>query len=428
MSFGDIAAQAILECCLQRVAKHHKEIDWVAALIIELDRFVDDLPSGSNERAVLDRLRGQIVEDWQTTGTLAEIFAKGGFKLKVVACSGDKDGPMVSIKLTVNISKRRRGQATGPELTIQTLGDLDTAVLTRRIVLSVTMGIYDPVGYICPLTTRLRWLVQQLGKLKQHSTDKKDKWDDPLSKDEMAPWLELFRKMVQAGAIEFSRSCKPEDVDTAKDAILVAFMDRSDAAKAFAAYLRYILYSGQIHVGLLTARSKLNSAGGQSTPRSEMDIHTLGARGARTINAAMMEITPRIRKVYMLGDSKTVLQALKMGATPFSEWFANRVGEVWDCMRDIPKDVEIIWGWVRSEDNAADIASRTNANPSDLMEGSVWQDGPAFLKLPEDQWPIDTKLMEESTDILREELRRQYKHQAFLQQSNTGHEQGCMPA
>ena len=157
-----------------------------------------------------------------------------------------------------------------------------------------------------------------------------------------------------------------------------------------------------------------------------MDGHTLGARGARTINAAMVEITPRIKKIYMLGDSKTVLQALKMGATPFSEWFANRVGEVWDCMRDIPDDVEIIWGWLKSEDNAADIASRTNANPSDLMQGSVWQDGPAFLKLPEDQWPIDTKLMEEATDIPKEELRRQYRHQAFLQQSNQGHAQGCM--
>ena len=183
VSFGDVAAQAILECCLQRVAKYHKDIDWVAALIIELDRFVDDLPSGSDDRAVIERLRGQILENWQTTGTLAQKFAKGGFKLKVVACSGDKDGPMVqklggsvlgipwntetdkmSIKLTVNISKRRRGQPTGPDLTVETLASLETATLTRRIVLSITMGIYDPLGYICPLTTRLRWLIQQLGK------------------------------------------------------------------------------------------------------------------------------------------------------------------------------------------------------------------------------------------------------------------------
>ena len=157
-----------------------------------------------------------------------------------------------------------------------------------------------------------------------------------------------------------------------------------------------------------------------------MDGHTLGAMGARTINTAMREILPRIRKVYMLGDSKTVLQALKMGATPFSEWFANRVGEVWDCMRDLPKDVEIVWGWVKSADNAADIASRTNANPDDLIEGTEWQDGPAYLKLPEADWPIDTNIMEETKEIPKDELRKQFRHQAFSQKANTGHGPGCM--
>merc|ERR1712074_515724 len=131
-------------------------------MIIELDRFVDDLPSGSDEKAVIERLRGQILENWQTTGTLAQLMAKDGFTLKVIACSGDEDGPMVqklggsvlgipwntetdkmSIQLTVNISKRRRGQPTGPDLSVETISGLETAILTRRIVLSITMGIYD---------------------------------------------------------------------------------------------------------------------------------------------------------------------------------------------------------------------------------------------------------------------------------------------
>ena len=104
--------------------------------MVEIDRFVDDLPSGSDFKEIIERLRGDILEDWQTTGTLAALFAKGGFRLKVVACSGDKDGPMVqklggavlgikwdteedkfSIPLTVNVSKRRRGVTTGPDVT-----------------------------------------------------------------------------------------------------------------------------------------------------------------------------------------------------------------------------------------------------------------------------------------------------------------------
>ena len=67
---------------------------------------------------------------------------------------------------------------------------------------------------------------------------------------------------------------------------------------------------------------------------------------------ALKEVTPRIQKVYMLGDSRTILQALKSEATPFSEFFANRIGEIYDCIRDIPEDIEVIWGWVKSSDNA----------------------------------------------------------------------------
>jgi hypothetical protein len=53
------------------------------------------LPSGSDFKEIIERLRGEILDNWQTTGSLAALFAKGGFLLKVVACSGDENGPMV---------------------------------------------------------------------------------------------------------------------------------------------------------------------------------------------------------------------------------------------------------------------------------------------------------------------------------------------
>ena len=54
-----------------------------------------DLHSGSDFKEIIERLRGEILDNWQTTGSLAALFAKGGFLLKVVACSGDENGPMV---------------------------------------------------------------------------------------------------------------------------------------------------------------------------------------------------------------------------------------------------------------------------------------------------------------------------------------------
>ena len=103
-------------------------------------------------REVIEKLRGEILDNWQTTGTLAALFARGGFILKVIACSGDKEGPMVqklggavlgikwntetdkfTVPLTVNISKRRRGEVTGPDLLRTTMDTMEGAVFTRRI-------------------------------------------------------------------------------------------------------------------------------------------------------------------------------------------------------------------------------------------------------------------------------------------------------
>jgi hypothetical protein len=239
--------------------------------------------------------------------------------LKVVACSGDENGPMVqklrgsilgikwdretdkfSVPLTANVTERRRGETTGPDVTNMSIKDLDAVIITRRIALSITMSLYDPLGYICPITIRLKWLLQHLGDPGQIMEDKqiveKGKsggWDTPLTHDEKDPWIEILKLMVKQGSIVFNRSCKPTNMDLSKEDILINYMDGSNAAKAFVAYISYLLESGLAHVALLSAKSKLNPAGGQSTPSNL--------------------------------------------------WFANRLGEVYDCMRDLTENIEVVW-------------------------------------------------------------------------------------
>ena len=148
-----------------------------------------------------------------------------------------------SIPLTVNISYRRRGTPTGPDLTSSDIQLLEDAVLTRRICLSVTMSLYDPLGFIVPVTIRLKWSLQQVGK-----TETKGDWDDPLTSTQKEPWLEIFKLMLEQNNITLDRSCKPEDVNLLEEVILVEFMDGSNAAKAFVAYLRYLLNNGHRHM------------------------------------------------------------------------------------------------------------------------------------------------------------------------------------
>ena len=113
-----------------------------------------------------------------------------------------------TIPLTVNISNRHRGVPTGLDVTKGTVGILEEATLTRRINLSLTMLLYDPLGFIMPLTIRLKWHPEQLGK-----TGAKATWDESLATAQKEPWLEILKLMVEQGSITIRRSCKPEDVD-----------------------------------------------------------------------------------------------------------------------------------------------------------------------------------------------------------------------
>ena len=123
----------------------------------------------------------------------------------------------------------------------------------------------------------------------------------------------------------------------------------------------------------------------------------------------------RYWNIDMLGDSRTFLQPLQVNATPFNEWFANRIGELYDCMRYLTASPKVIWGWVRPEDNGVDIPSRTDAVPIHLLEGSDWQGGKTYLKLTDYDWPIRKDIMEEQRELPKDEMKKQYKKMAFQQ-------------
>ena len=64
----------------------------------------------------------------------------------------------------LNFSKRKRGVPTGPDLTERDLPHGIPDALTRRIVLSVVMGIYDPLGLLAPFVLQSKLLLAAPGQ------------------------------------------------------------------------------------------------------------------------------------------------------------------------------------------------------------------------------------------------------------------------
>ena len=72
---------------------------------------------------------------------------------------------------------------------------------------------------------------------------------------------------------------------------------------------------------------------------------------------------------------------VKLDSYGFKTYVALRVGEIQESTK--PDE----WFWIEGSLNIADWVTRPNRTAADIKEGSIWQEGPKFLKLPVEEWP-----------------------------------------
>ena len=428
VSFGDTPAAALLEVCFRLVIVMFGFIDQLAARRLLSDRFVDDITSGGTIEQV-ERFKG--VEDKETlacTGTMPQIFGKANLKLKAIAVSGEPDGgalkklsgtvlghgystaeDKLTVRFRVNVSPRRRGNPTGPDVTRETLGQLDQVVMTRRIALGVANGQYDMLGVATPCLIRLKASMRNLF-VAEYGLG----WDTPLPDKLRKLWVGYCVELVEAGQLEFRRCVRPDGV--VKEFWLVVFFDGSDEAYAASVYCRWQMEDGTVIVRLLCSKAKTVPLQRISTPRSELSGAVVGVRLAWTVVQAL-EMEEKPTKVLFGGDSETVLAAREKACGALGEYFGNRIGECWDLQEKITGIVPVgieeqgEWYHMPSKDNAADRPSRIDSKLEDLVEGSEWHEGKAYMLLPFSDWTWERNFANKKvTDMVpRNEMAAKYR-------------------
>ena len=428
VSFGDTPAAALLEVCFRIVITMFKDIDLIAAHKLLHDRFVDDITSGG------DVLQVQIFkgrEDPETLvcdGTMPQIMGRAKLVLKAIAVSGEPDAgalqklggtvlghgystarDILSVKFRVNVSPRKRGMVTKPDITRETIGLLDSANLTRRVLLGVTNGQFDMLGQASPLLIKLRVSMRDLF-IKESGLD----WDSLLPADMRDTWVGYMKELVMAGQLEFNRCVKPEgEID---EFWLVVFFDGSSKAYAAVIYCRWQMKDGNVVVKLLCSKARVTPLLGISTPRSELSGAVVAVRLIWTVVEAL-ELEELPTKILIGGDSETVLAAREKACGALGEYFGNRVGECWDLQEKITELVPVgiegagEWYHMPSKHNAADKPTRLETKPEDLAIGTEWQDGVPYLREPFSSWPWNRNFADKKVSevVPREELTSKYR-------------------
>ena len=239
-------------------------------------------------------------------------------------------------------------------------------VVTKRSILRMTSQIFDPIGWISPITIRGRILLQQLWK------EEKD-WDEIVSEKHQNAWKSLLEDMTKISTLKFQRQAYFLEKG---HAFLVAFCDASTAAFAVGIYLVQ-----SEHADLLFAKAKVAPLKPFLTvPRLELTAVIAGCRALRFVET-QLEI--KISKKFLFNDSQIALHQIASDTNQLKDvWVRRRVNYIQSF-----KEIEI--RYLPGTENVADLATRGLSFQE--MQNSNWFQGPNWLKLEEwPFWPLPT--------------------------------------
>lgn len=143
---------------------------------------------------------------------------------------------------------------------------------TKRIMLSIVMSIYDPLGLVSFLTIE--------GKLVLRESWREDAdWDDKLGGGIQRRWVQWAKGLDQLKEVVIPRwhGTTKEEVE------LHVFVDASDSATACACYVVQRQPGGAVVRSLVMAKCLVAPLKAKSIPRLELDAALLGVRVARIV-------------------------------------------------------------------------------------------------------------------------------------------------
>ena len=354
---------------------------------IQRDFYVDDILTGAHSEEAAIKLQSNLIST----------LKKGQFDLRKWTSS------LASVVLHLPEEYREGNenqQFLDKEHSIKTLGitwspnqdafsfkvvhldeQLGEGKLTKREMLSDIAKVFDPLGWLSPVTVQLKQMMQQ-------SWEWKIGWDEQLPdqlKNSYLSWRQGLHVLKGLNLERFILKSQQSD-----QVALHVFCDASEKAYAACIYVVSQYDDGGRKSSLLTAKSKISPLKPQTIPRLELCATLLGVRLLSAVNAALARMLVNVKEYHAWSDSTIVLYWLSKEPSHLSTFVANRVAEVQDSK-------EVNWHHVPTDQNPADVATR-GIDPAALEDFHLWWKGPPWLLT--DDYP-ESPLIVETTEELK---------------------------
>lgn len=392
LTFGTSSAPYLAVKTIQHIAKLEQAIYPLAAQTIFSNFYVDDLLSGADEVSDAVEMQRQLVE----------LLQGAGFKL----CKWSSNSSTFLNGIPTEHQETKFPMAIDGDKNIKTLGlywhpvndvfQFRTAMipmsekLTKRRILSDVAKLFDPSGWLAPVTITAKIILQSLWLT---GLD----WDDTLPESITQTWTNYRTQLPSIEQISISRwigtTAKSKSIQ------LHTFCDASQQAYAAVVYLRVVNEKGEISIHLLAAKTKVAPIKPISLARLELCGAVLASR---LVDRMQQDLQLPDAELFAWTDATIVLAWLKGHPHRWTTFIANRVTEIHQTIRNSA------WNHVNGADNPADCASR-GIIPESLQHHPLWWKGPKWLSEIESSWPTQPQI--QSTAL---ELRKVFSTQALV--------------
>ncbi|XP_055623638.1 uncharacterized protein LOC129767049 [Toxorhynchites rutilus septentrionalis] len=255
---------------------------------------------------------------------------------------------------------------------------------TKRIVLSIVMSLFDPLGLLTMFVIHGKMLIQDLWRTGCE-------WDDTVDDESFEKWKRWTALLPDIERLRIPRHYfgAGEFLDY-ESLQLHVFVDASAGAYGCVAYFR-LLVDGIPRCTLVQAKSKVAPLRQYSIPRLELMAAVMGAKLAETVKANHSFC---INRVQFWTDSSTVYSWIVSDHRKYKVFVAYRIGEI------LSKTNPANWRWICTKLNIADDLTKWK-NGNKIESHSPWFTGPKYLYEAENMWPYPEPPRPNVTEELR---------------------------
>ena len=251
--------------------------------------------------------------------------------------------------------------------------------ITKREILRCISQLFDPLGYVLPVTIRSRIFLQDIWRTHVE-------WDDILPAEFVDLWEDLYSDLRDCFDIRFPRQLHFE----AEDLSLHLFSDASNKAYGCVAYVVSPNSSS-----IVSAKARVAPLKNLTVPRLELTAALLSARLAKFVIDTYSQL--HFRQIYLWIDSRVTLSWIHSNK-PLQVYVRNRVDEIHSLVPSAE------FRYVGTKENPSDMLSR-GVTTKVMKSSSLWWEGPQWLR-DKNLWPLRVEDMSNmSEDSEFEEVR-----------------------